>query len=76
MLKLLLERMLPAKPQDDAIAFDLPNNINRAETLFQIGENTIKAVAKGELTPSEAKLVKSHHSKGPLRFVFGKRANQ
>jgi hypothetical protein len=59
MLKLLLERMLPPKPIDEPITFDLPKEINRAEILFQIGETTIKAVANGNLTPNEASKVGS-----------------
>ena len=56
MLRLFLERMLPAKPIDDAINFDLPNgDIKKTNTLLACGENILKAVAQCNITPEQAK---------------------
>ncbi len=60
MLRLFLERMLPARPADDAIGFDLPNgDIKRTDTLLACGENILKAVAACDITPEQAKTLLS-----------------
>lgn len=56
MLKLFLERLLPAKPSDDVVAFDLSiGDIKKTDALLTCGEDILKAVANCEITPEEAK---------------------
>lgn len=56
MLRLFLERMLPAKPSDDAVSFDLPcSDIKKTDVLLTCGEYILKAVAQSDLTPEQAK---------------------
>jgi hypothetical protein len=57
MLRLFLERMLPSKPTDDTIDIDVPEDLKKACSLLEYGENTLKAVSQGELTPQQAKTV-------------------
>jgi hypothetical protein len=58
MLRLFLERMLPAKPADDTLALTLPDdNIIKTNILLSYGENLLKAVAQCEITPQQAKIV-------------------
>lgn len=60
MLRLFLERMLPAKPSDDAVSFDLPcSDIKKTDTLLACGEHILKALAQSELTPEQAKTILS-----------------
>lgn len=60
MLKLFLERLLPARPSDDAVSFDLPcNDIKNTDELLACGEHILKAVAQSELTPEQAKTLMS-----------------
>lgn len=55
MLRLFLDRMLPVKPTSESIQFDMPTgNFNSTETLNQLGEETMRAVAAGEITPEDA----------------------
>ena len=55
MLRLFLERMLPSKPSDNTIELEIPVELKTAHSLLEYGENTLKAVSQGELTPQEAK---------------------
>lgn len=57
MLRLFLERMLPPKPTDDTIDIDTPKDLKKACSLLEYGENTLKAVSQGQLTPQQAKTV-------------------
>lgn len=58
MLRLFLERMLPAKPIDDAIAVKMPLiGNNKALTISVWGETILQAVLQGELTPEQARTV-------------------
>lgn len=59
MLRLFMERMLPAKPVDDTVSFNLPGNLNSREVLYKLGESVIKSVSEGELTPSEGQAITS-----------------
>ena len=59
MLRLFLERMLPSKPIDDTIDLDTPEDLKKACSLLEYGENTLKAVSQGELTPQQAKTIMS-----------------
>lgn len=59
MLRLFLERMLPSKPTDDTIDIDTPADLKKACSLLAYGENTLKAVSQGQLTPQQAKTVMS-----------------
>lgn len=52
MMRLLLDRLLPAKPVDDPIA------IGKIEgTLAEKGEKVLTAITEGELTPTEGNAV-------------------
>ena len=54
MLRLFLERMLPAKPIDDAVTVEIPEkNASEAEMLLAWGETILRAVSKGEITPDQ-----------------------
>ena len=57
MLRLFLERMLPSKPIDDTIDIDAPKDLTKACSLLEYGENILKAVSQGQLTPQQAKTV-------------------
>lgn len=55
MLRLFLDRMLPAKPTDDPVQIDLPSgDFNSTEKLEQLGLETMRAVTAGEITPEDA----------------------
>jgi len=54
MLRLFLERLLPTKPVDDAIAIELPGiGANKACALSIWGEEILQAVSKGKITPAQ-----------------------
>ncbi|KTC87025.1 DUF5681 domain-containing protein [Legionella brunensis] len=58
MLRLFLERMLPAKPTDDAIAVKMPLiGDNKAYALSIWGEAIIQAISQGELTPEQGRTI-------------------
>ena len=56
MLRLFLDRMLPAKPTDEPIQIDIPDNsdFNNVRTITQLGSESLKAVISGKITPDEA----------------------
>jgi hypothetical protein len=56
MLRLFLERLLPAKPTDDAITVEMPAiGANKAHTLSICGEAILQAVSQGNITPDQGK---------------------
>jgi hypothetical protein len=57
MLRLFLERMLPSKPNDEPIDLDIAEGLRTACGLLESGENVLKAVSQGQLTPQQAKAV-------------------
>lgn len=58
MLRLFLERLLPAKPTDDTISFNLSiGDIKKTDALLACGENILKAVANYDITPEQAKML-------------------
>ena len=66
MLRLFLERMLPAKPKDEPITFDLPDlDSLSAESLLPLSLNVLKAASIGTATPEDcrniAALIAAHH---------------
>lgn len=56
MLRLFLERMLPAKPVDEPIQINIPERSATGYTQMTscIGEKTLQAVSSGVITPNEA----------------------
>lgn len=54
MLKLFLERILPAKPVDEPIFLNLPNELT-LESAMSMGKDILNLVNNGEATPEEAK---------------------
>jgi hypothetical protein len=65
MLRLFLDRMLPAKPTDEPIQIAMPaGDFSSTETINQLGSETMRAVTAGEITPEEASriatLLKAH----------------
>ena len=55
MLRLFLERMLPAKPNDEPIQINIPNcNTSYTQTISCIGKEALQAVTSGVITPDEA----------------------
>ncbi len=60
MLRLFLERMLPAKPNDEPIQINIPDgSINYTQAISCIGKEALQAVASGAITPDEASRVAS-----------------
>jgi hypothetical protein len=56
MLRLFLDRLLPAKPTDDAITIEMPAiGANKAHTLSIWGEAILQAVSQGNMTPDQGK---------------------
>lgn len=55
MLRLLLDRLLPAKPKDDPI----PATINVLGSLSEQAKEVIASIANGDLTPTEGENVLS-----------------
>lgn len=56
MLRLFLERMLPAKPIDDVLAIKMPSNAARKpEALLDYGAFVLQAISEGEITPEQGK---------------------
>lgn len=55
MLRLFLERMLPAKPNDEPIQINMPNCCTSfTQTISCIGKEALQAVTSGVITPDEA----------------------
>ena len=67
MLRLLLDRMLPAKPTDEPIQIDMTDafDFNNVRAVTQLGLESLKAVMSGKITPEEAgrisTLLGAHH---------------
>jgi hypothetical protein len=58
MLRLFLERMLPAKPTDDPVALQIPlANDHKASGLSMRGEAILQAVSVGEISPEQGKAI-------------------
>lgn len=57
MLRLFLERMLPSRPNDEPIDWDAAEGLKTAYGLLESGENVLKAVSQGQLTPQQAKAI-------------------
>lgn len=53
MLRLFLERILPAKPQDEPVNLELPEDITKADSLLTISEKILRAMEKQEITPEQ-----------------------
>ena len=67
MLRLFLDRMLPAKPTDEPIQIDMTDafDFNNVRAVTQLGLESLKAVMSGKITPEEAgrisTLLGAHH---------------
>jgi len=60
MLRVFLERLLPARPKDEPINFEIPDGpLNNAEALHQLALRLIGTVASGELTPEQGQKLSS-----------------
>ena len=59
MLRLFLERMLPAKPTDDTVFLQMPitDDNNRAFALSVQVEAVLQAVSSSEITPEQGKAI-------------------
>lgn len=58
MLRLFLERLIPAKPVDDSIAIPMPiKDGHNLGTLSIWGETVLKTVWQGEITPDQANTI-------------------
>jgi hypothetical protein len=56
MLRVFLDRLLPAKPTDDAITVEMPAiGANKAQTLSIWGEAILQAVSQGNMTLDQGK---------------------
>lgn len=54
MLKLFLERLLPAKPVDEPVALKLPEEVT-LEAAMTMGKDILKLLNNEEITPDQAK---------------------
>jgi hypothetical protein len=60
MLRLFLDRMLPAKPNDEPIQINIPDcSTSYTQTVSSIGKEALLAVMSGVITPDEAGQVAS-----------------
>lgn len=60
MLRLLLERMLPAKPQVEPLQLAIDGiELHNPRSLFNLGNRVIEKVAEGVLTPEEGQRLSS-----------------
>lgn len=60
MLRLLLERMLPAKPNDEPIQINMPDySASYTQAISHVGKEALQAVTSGMITPAEAGQVAS-----------------
>lgn len=59
MLRLFLDRMLPAKPSDEPIQLDMPDtsDFNDTKTISELGLASLRAVIAGKISPDEAKKI-------------------
>ncbi len=66
MLRIFLDRILPAKPKDEPINFIVPElNGDNPESLLALSLNILKMASAGEATPMDcrniAALIAAHH---------------
>lgn len=55
MLRLFLERMLPAKPNDEPIQINIPDcGTSYTQAISYIGKEALQAVTSGVITPNDA----------------------
>jgi hypothetical protein len=60
MLRLLLDRLLPAKPIDDHLNIDVPETgFTKIDKIVAYGEEVLNKVSSSELTPDQAKTLMS-----------------
>ena len=60
MLRLFLERMLPAKPNDEPIQINTPDySTSYTQAISYVGKEALQAVTSGIITPAEAGQVAS-----------------
>lgn len=57
MLRLFLERMMPAKPVDEHVILDIPSDLKNASNILEYGETALRGIANGTLTPQQAKII-------------------
>jgi uncharacterized protein DUF5681 len=56
MLRLLLDRLIPARPTDDPINVEMPAiDSKKIDTLLQYGERVLKAISDNDITPDQGK---------------------
>lgn len=57
MLRLFLERILPAKPHNEPVNLELPEDITKRELLLTMGEKVLRAIANQDITPTQGKVI-------------------
>lgn len=57
MLRLFLDRMLPAKPNDEPIQIDISDGNSYTQAISCLGKEALQAVTSGIITPDEASRV-------------------
>jgi len=58
MLRLFLERMLPAKPNRDTISIHADElDLTKTESILSLGKTILEGVSNGEFTPEEGKIL-------------------
>jgi hypothetical protein len=56
MLMLFLEKLLPAKPADDAVCIGIEEgSARKADVLLYYGEKILSAISRGEITPEQGR---------------------
>lgn len=57
MLRLFLERMLPARPHAEPLLLELPDDLTKNEMLLGIGEIILRGIASQDITPNQGKVI-------------------
>lgn len=79
MLRLFLERMMPAKPIDEHVSLSFPGNLAEGGSLLQMSAEVFRALANQEITPEQAKTLMAAlkiHGTNMLVIDFEKRLTE
>lgn len=57
MLRLFLERMLPAKPHDESVNLELPEDLTSRSLLLKMGEHGLRSIANQDISPNQGRII-------------------
>lgn len=57
MLRLFLERMLPAKPHDEPVNLELPEDLTSRSLLLKMGEHVLRSIANQDISPNQGRII-------------------